>query len=40
MSDATPQAQPPALQPFATWNPIRGVWETSQPDLYGRLAPY
>jgi hypothetical protein len=40
MSDATPPAQPPALQPFATWNPTRGVWETNQPDLYGHLAPY
>jgi len=35
MSDVTPTAQP-----FATWNPARGVWETSQPDLYGHLAPY
>ena len=40
MSDATPPTQPLALQPFAIWNPTRGVWETSQPDLYGRLAPY
>jgi hypothetical protein len=38
MNDATPQ--PPEQQPFATWNPIRGVWETSQLDLYGHLAPY
>lgn len=22
------------------WSPTRGVWETSQPDLYGHLAPY
>jgi hypothetical protein len=35
MSDATP-----IPQSFAVWNPISGVWETSQPDLYGRLAPY
>jgi hypothetical protein len=40
MTDATPLPQPPAVQPFATWNPTRGVWETSQPDLYGHLAPY
>lgn len=40
MSDATPSPQPPATQPFAVWNPTRGVWETSQPDLYGHLAPY
>jgi len=38
--NATPEPQPPRAQPFAVWNPIRGVWETSQPDLYGRLAPY
>lgn len=40
MSDATPNPQPPQAQPFAVWNPTRGVWETSQPDLYGHLAPY
>ena len=40
MSDATPQPQPPAVQPLAMWNPTRGVWETNQPDLYGHLAPY
>lgn len=40
MNDATPNPQPPRSQPFAVWNPTRGVWETSQPDLYGRLAPY
>ena len=38
MQAATPQ--PPEQQPFATWNPTRGVWETSQLDLYGHLAPY
>lgn len=32
--------QPPTLQPFATWNPTSGVWETSQLDLSGRSAPY
>lgn len=35
MTDATPLPQP-----FATWNPTRGVWETSQLDLFGHLAPY
>lgn len=40
MNDATPLPPPPRAQPFAIWNPTRGVWETSQPDLYGRLAPY
>ena len=41
--DATPLPQPPTPQarsmPFAVWNPIRGIWETSQLDLYGLLAP-
>lgn len=32
--------QPLTPQPFATWNPTLGVWETSQLDLSGRLAPY
>jgi hypothetical protein len=40
MNSATPSPQPPEPQPFATWNPTRGVWETSQLDLYGHLAPY
>ena len=39
MNDATPIPQSPQPQPFAVWNPIRGVWETNQPDLYGHLAP-
>lgn len=44
--DATPSPQPPSSQPqsravpFAVWNPTRGIWETSQLDLYGLLAPY
>lgn len=42
--DATPSPQPPNPQPrtapFAVWNPTRGVWETSQLDLYALLAPY
>lgn len=39
MSNATPTMQPPTLQPFASWNPTRGVWETMQLDLSGRQAP-
>ncbi len=35
--------QPPSAQsrvlPFAVWNPTRGIWETSQLDLFGLLAP-
>lgn len=30
----------PTTQPFAIWNPTRGVWETSQLDLSGQPAPY
>ena len=39
MTDATPAMQPPTAQPFAAWNPTRGIWETTQLDLYGHLAP-
>jgi len=28
------------LQPFATWSPTRGVWETAQLDLFVRQAPF
>lgn len=41
MRTATLTLQPPPAQlPFAVWNPTRGVWETSQLDLYGRPEPY
>lgn len=43
MPDPTPLPQPPLtmrVQPFARWNPTRGIWETMQPDLSGRLAPW
>ncbi|WP_392426037.1 hypothetical protein [Barrientosiimonas humi] len=40
MPNATPTLQPPAMQPFATWNPTRGVWATTQLDLSGQPAPY
>jgi len=44
MSDATPKPQSQAAtvraRPFAMWNPTRGVWETSQPDLFARLASW
>lgn len=40
MANATPSPQPWGPQPFAKWNPTRGVWETSQPDLFARLVPY
>src|SRR5699024_1709580 len=37
MMNAT--VQPVAMQPLAIWNPQRGVWETTQPDLFGLKAP-
>lgn len=38
---ATPTMQPTSVQPpFATWNPTRGCWETSQRDIFGRTAPF
>lgn len=41
MRNATPDLRPaPTQPPFAVWNPTRGVWETSQLDLYGQLEPY
>ncbi len=36
MNNATLVTQPPSRmrpQPFAIWNPTRGIWETMQPDL-------
>ena len=40
MTHATPAAQRPTVQPFASWNPTRGIWETTQLDLYGLSAPF
>lgn len=40
MNDATQAMQPPTAQPFAAWNPTRGIWETTQLDLYGLSAPF
>ena len=40
MNNATPVTQPPTAQPFAAWNPTRGIWETTQLDLYGLSAPF
>ena len=43
MPTATPATQPLSRtrpQPFAIWNPTRGIWETTQPDLSGRPAPF
>lgn len=41
MTTATPTMQSTAAQlPFATWNPDRGCWETSQSDLCGQQEQY
>lgn len=40
MTDATRTMQPPTAQPFAAWNPTRGIWETTQLDIYGLSAPF
>ena len=40
MNDATPAMQPSTAQPFAAWDPTRGIWETAQLDLYGLSAPF
>ena len=32
--------QSPTAQPLAAWNPTRGIWETTQFDLYGLSAPF
>lgn len=40
MTTATLSRQTPAMQRFASWNPTRGVWETSQLELSGQPAPY
>ncbi|WP_236757779.1 hypothetical protein [Aeromicrobium sp. PE09-221] len=43
MNTATPAMQTASRmrpQPFAIWNPTRGTWETTQPDLSGLMAPF
>ena len=40
MTGATQAMQPPTVQSFAAWNPTRGIWETTQLDLYGLSAPF
>lgn len=40
MIDATPEPQPVPMQPLATWNPTRGVWETAQLDLLQQRQPW
>ena len=40
MNDATPAMQPHTAQPFAAWNPTRGIWQTTQLDLFGLSAPF
>ena len=40
MSNATPQTQPPTMQPLAVWNPGRGIWEKPQLDLFGQQEQF
>lgn len=40
INNATLVTQPSTAQPFAVWNPTRGIWETTQLDLYGLSAPF
>jgi hypothetical protein len=40
MNNATPTLQPLRMQPFATWEPTRGIWLTAQLDLCGQWEPY
>lgn len=39
MNNATPDMQPPSVQPLAVWNPTHGIWEKPQLDLFGQRAP-
>mgnify|MGYP001556471671 FL=1 len=34
MSDVTPNAQPPKMQPVAVWDSTRGIWEKPPLDLF------
>lgn len=40
MSNATLDMQPRTEQPVAVWNPIRGIWEKSQLDLFGQQEQF
>ena len=40
MSNATPNMQPPRVQPLAVWNPARGIWERPQLDLFGQQEQF
>ncbi|WP_256971447.1 hypothetical protein [Microbacterium esteraromaticum] len=40
MNSAAPEPQPSTMQPVATWNPIRGIWEVPQLDLFGRQEQF
>lgn len=40
MSNATPNTQPPTVQPLAVWNPTRGIWEKPQLDLFGQQEQF
>lgn len=36
MSNVSPQTQPPTVQSLAVWNPVRGIWYRTKPDLFGQ----
>ena len=40
MSNATPDMQPPPVQPLAVWNPTRGIWEKLHLDLLGQQEQF
>lgn len=40
MNNATPNMQPPPVQPLAVWNPTRGIWEKPQLDLFGQQEQF
>ncbi len=40
MSNATPNMHPPPMQPFAIWNPTRGIWEKPELDLFGQQEQF
>lgn len=39
-NDPQPSSMQPQRQPFAIWNQALGIWQTTQPDLFGQWEPY
>lgn len=40
MNNATPDMQPPIVQPLAVWNPTSGIWEKPHLGLFGQQEQY